>query len=555
MPRSLARSLPHLLPLLALACLPALPQAAPPAATGGTHCIAGIVVNTVTNEPVSRATLALLAQKDSETVATAESDTDGRFALCQLPASKFKLTASKRGFRTAFYDEHGEFSTAIVTGPGQDTSHLAFRLSPNAVLRGVVTADGGDPVEGARVNLFLVPPEHGRSPALGRAPSQRITQVDSATTDDTGAYEFSSLSAGKYLLAVMAEPWYALHQSASQTGRRAGRSSTLDVAYSTTFYDSTTEEASATPIALLPGGHEEADIALHAVPALHLVVDTPVKQDGSFARPELMQTIFGIEFPASTAAATSDPAHSVAAEFTGVAPGRYELEHGDPPRIVALDASVSRRVDPAEGAPAVSISGTLRSVTGSALPDELSVALSPIDGSSRQNQVVTTAQRGQFRFDKVLPGRWELSTSGAGQSLPVVSITSNGAPRTGNVLIVRDRSLSIAAVIAQGETRIDGHAVKDGKSASGAMVVLLPKSAEGSAGLIRRDQADSDGSFTLHDVAPGQYTVVAIEAGWELDLTQPAVVARFLPKGVAVTVTESSGKLLRLPDPVPVQAR
>jgi hypothetical protein len=97
--------------------------------------------------------------------------------------------------------------------------------------------------------------------------------------------------------------------------------------------------------------------------------------------------------------------------------------------------------------------------------------------------------------------------------------------------------------------------VKDGKSASGAMVVLLPKSAEGSAGLIRRDQADSDGSFTFHDVVPGQYTVVAIEAGWELDLTQPAVVARFLPKGVAVTVTESSGKLLRLPDPVPVQAR
>jgi hypothetical protein len=28
-----------------------------------------------------------------------------------------------------------------------------------------------------------------------------------------------------------------------------------------------------------------------------------------------------------------------------------------------------------------------------------------------------------------------------------------------------------------------------------------------------------------------------------------------VPKGIAVTVTESSGKVLHLPDPVPVQAR
>ena len=34
------------------------------------------------------------------------------------------------------------------------------------------------------------------------------------------------------------------------------------------------------------------------------------------------------------------------------------------------------------------------------------------------------------------------------------------------------------------------------------------------AGLIRRDQSDSDGSFALRDVVPGQYTVVAIQDGW-----------------------------------------
>jgi len=40
-------------------------------------------------------------------------------------------------------------------------------------------------------------------------------------------------------------------------------------------------------------------------------------------------------------------------------------------------------------------------------------------------------------------------------------------------------------------------------------------------GLFRRDQSDSDGSFSLRDAAPGKYTVVAIEDGWELEWAAP----------------------------------
>jgi len=35
--------------------------------------------------------------------------------------------------------------------------------------------------------------------------------------------------------------------------------------------------------------------------------------------------------------------------------------------------------------------------------------------------------------------------------------------------------------------------------------------------LVRRDQSDSDGIFTLHSVVAGQYTVVAISDGWDLE--------------------------------------
>jgi hypothetical protein len=56
-------------------------------------------------------------------------------------------------------------------------------------------------------------------------------------------------------------------------------------------------------------------------------------------------------------------------------------------------------------------------------------------------------------------------------------------------------------------------------------------------------------------VAPGEYTVVAIEDGWKLDWARPEVIAPYLPKGVSVKVTESSGKLMHLSEAVPVQSR
>ncbi|HUX28849.1 MAG TPA: carboxypeptidase regulatory-like domain-containing protein, partial [Terracidiphilus sp.] len=285
--------------LLLASTLPLLSQATPPrrpypgtAAAMGPYRIAGTVVNTSTGEPLQRATVAVLAEADSRAVESVQSDSDGRFALEHLPAGKYQLTASKRGFRTAFYNEHDEFNSAIVTGPDQDTEHLTFRLTPGAILRGVVSADGGDPVESARVMLF----ERPQHPQRG----QHVMQLDSVNTDDTGAYEFANLAAGEYLLAVTAQPWYALHRAASgsQSGQPGDDVTALDVAYPVTYYDSTTDETSATPIVLTAGSREEADINLHAVPALRLSISAPRKPDGSIARPELRQTIFGSQITA-----------------------------------------------------------------------------------------------------------------------------------------------------------------------------------------------------------------------------------------------------------------
>ena len=147
--------------------------------------IAGTVVNAVTGEPVQRVTVAALSTSDHRTIASVVTGSDGRFALEGLAAAKYELAAYKRGFLLSLFDEHEDYNSAIVTGEGQQTEDLIFRITPVASLHGAVSADGGDPVENAKVLLFLKPRGHN--------PSARITQKAETTTDDTGTYDFGEL--------------------------------------------------------------------------------------------------------------------------------------------------------------------------------------------------------------------------------------------------------------------------------------------------------------------------------------------------------------------------
>ncbi|MGA2852397.1 MAG: carboxypeptidase-like regulatory domain-containing protein [Terracidiphilus sp.] len=543
------RRLAGLVLLMTAAC-GAVGQTSP--ATSG-YRIAGIVVNAATDEPVRHAMVAALNEEDSHTVASVESGEDGRFSLDGLAAAKYQLMASKRGFRTAAYDEHEEFSTAVVTGPGQETEDLRFRIMPGSTLRGVVTTDGGDPVENATVMLFLKPHAH--------RVNDRITQANSTTTDDTGAYEFNGLEEGDYIVAVKADPWYAAHSSFRHGGSSLYSTtemrSALDVAYPVTFYDETTDESSATTIALAGGNREEANVTLHAVPALHLTVDTSRKPDGGPGRAELRQSIFGVQIPSGVNGGFADRVHGGIVEFGGLAPGHYELVQGDPPRIAELDPTTSQQVDPLLGTPTFAVSGTLRNSAGALLcgPDSLTNLTIEAVGANPRSPIGTNCNRGEFNFQGVPSGNWRLSVQSQSGQLPVATIVVGNRAHAGDEFTVGDRPVTLTVAVSEAATRIMGFARKNGKGKAGVMVVLVPADLTALTALARRDQSDSDGSFSLRNVVPGRYTVVAIEDGWPLDWSQPEVIARYLPGGFPVTVTSSSGKLLTLSGPVPVESR
>jgi hypothetical protein len=238
-------------------------------------------------------------------------------------------------------------------------------------------------------------------------------------------------------------------------------------------------------------------------------------------------------------------------EIAGIPPGHYELTQGDPPRIVELDLLSSLQVDPSAGSAALQVTGRVRMASGAPVPGDPTITLARMDAGTGQPVYAAQAHRGQFTFDAVPAGQWAVMANGEGP-IPVLAVSAGGVQRAGNIVTLRDRGPDLVVTLSDAETRIEGFARKDGKGFSGAMIVLLPRNPVLWQALTRRDQSDSDGSFALQSVAPGEYTLVAIEDGWQFDWTSPDAMARYLPAGTRVTVSEKSGALIHLASPVTV---
>ena len=119
----------------------------------------------------------------------------------------------------------------------------------------------------------------------------------------------------------------------------------------------------------------------------------------------------------------------------------------------------------------------------------------------------------------------------------VQSISAKGAQVTGHtVSFARSGAVQLDVTMSEGLARVNGSVLCDGKPASESMVLLVPQGLEGDVSLFRRDQSDSDGTFSLYQVLPGRYTVLAIEKGWELDWENPAVLKPYIEHGETIDV-------------------
>jgi len=510
----------------------------------GPFRIAGIVVNGKGGNPLSRCRVTISEAKNPQSLRFVISGDDGRFEF-HVPAGKYTLEGAKRGFITAFYNQHDQFSSAIVTGADLDTENLVLRLPANAVLTGHVLDEFGEPVRDAQISVYRE--EH----TLGIS---RTSLYRGASTDDQGRWEVTPLDEGTYFVSAKASPWYAVHPVLSAEGRTNAPvqvDSSLDVAYPLTYYGDATEADDATPIPVRGGDRLEADIHMNPVPALHFVLHVP--QGGNF--PVLYKPTFN-----DTEQAEGHSIESVGPgvyELSGIAAGRYTVRmpetNGHTSEPIEVNLNGGGELDVSAAKATSQIKATTQLAGAGSLPEDLQITLRSSKGRTVRVQVDA---KGDANFSDIPAGKYDVLAGSPTERFSVVRIVSEAGAISGHTVNVPvGASLTLALSIAEGSVSVEGFAKRNGKPVGGVMIVLVPKNAEGDYDRFRRDESDLDGSFLLKDVIPGSYTVIAIENGWDLEWAESAVVAQYLKRGQNVEVGNGSTKNMHLADAVEVQAR
>lgn len=522
--------------------------------------ISGTVESATTGTPLDRAevTLSTSGQQGTQ-LAEVVTTQSGVFRFDHLEAGRYRLEASRRGYLDAGYQEHDNFFTAIVVGPHLESQSLHLTLFPAGVISGVITDDSGEPVPSAQVHLYRQNQSTGET---------RVNSAGMDSTDDTGTYEFSRLRPGTYYIGVFATPWYALHPSrkTDSSGMPLPEDqqpqSTLDVAYSMTFYANATDSTSATPISLNPGDRTEVDVSLHAVPAIHIRVTVPVPEQGlghGMIMPMLAQDVFGDQQPQpGTVIWTTGPdSKQPIGEFDGVAPGHYVLRQAgqqeDQNRTAAIDVSGDLSFDfSAQSVGGAEVSGKLTMASGQYIPERTGITLVSADGHS-PGGVTRVAADGSFNLHSVAPGNYEIEVHAPGSNMAITQIAVSSGVSPGNEISVGSDPVLLVASLTSGSTTLAGYATHNGQGIGGVMILLVPRNPASAHQLIRRDQSNSDGSFTLSRVLPGNYILVAIQDGWTLDWSRREAIAQYLANGVSLQVTGQ--RTIALPSPIEVEPR
>jgi protocatechuate 3,4-dioxygenase beta subunit len=531
---------------------PGEPQNAnfPGSKLAGGYRIAGTMVNKIDSHPLSRARVTITDTKNSQNFQYVITSDNGKFEFMGVQAGKYSLTGRKRGYIAAAYDQHDQYSTAIVTGAGLDTEILTLRLAPDAIISGKVLDESGEPVRHANVSLYYN--DHS-------AGVDRVHQTNNVQTDDQGTYEVTPVQPGTYFLSAGAQPWYAIHPATGPDASEPGKNNaiavdrSLDVAYPLTFYADASDADSATPIPVRGGDHLQIDIHLNPVPALRLLFHVDPKTG---AIPQLEQPVFeGSNYVQAGGAHQVSPG---VMEISGVPAGHYNIRlpnAGTWQQMNGVDLSQDgEEIDTASAETLSDIKVSVQISGESKIPGGLVIGLRAAHKISATGQRIDA--KGEARFQQLAAGSYEVIVQGGPQPYSIVRLTAEGAQVSGQaVTIAAGSSPSIVITLAAGDVEVDGIAHKAGHPSAGAMVVLVPKNPEMNHSLFRRDQSDLDGTFTLHAVVPGSYTLLAIEDGWDLDWAQPSVISVYLKRGQKIEIGAQSGRHMNVPQAVVVQSK
>ena len=547
---SLRRVIAILTPLLAVWL--AVTAVAAVAATQN-YPVSGVVLDSVTGQPLPGFAVTLTSDKGG-TGQTVRSGSNGQFSFPSVAAGKYILSGSGSGYRAQGLNQHGNYFTGVAVGPKLDATNIVFRMQPDASIRGQVLDEQNEPVRSATAQLFRMEEVDGR---------QRAVMVTNDGTDDQGFYRFSHLGPGTYYVALSARPWYSQYtpqfqprpqqlsdpDTAAQVERETAQ---LDVAYPLTFYPDAVDSAQAAAITLHAGERFTADVVMRAVPAVHLKIHYDQGRQGP--GPILTQRIFdGLKVPLFSGQGYGY--EKGVFEYAGLAPGHYTLELQGGASATGGRSGWYRDIElygdmelSASESPAMASVTGLVTYEGVSTPSRETPYIELRNEETGDSWTDRISDKGLFglKDNELRPGTYQVVLYGAPDWILTRIVAQNARVQGSQITLTAGASAKLACTATRVSANLPGMVVQGDKPVSGAMVLLVPDDGGGDKQRYRRDESDSDGTFTFRQVIPGQYTAVAIRNGWNLEWGDPAVLAPYLAKGEKVTITAEKSPNLTL---------
>lgn len=462
--------------------------------------VAGVVITTG-GDPVRKATVILRAQDQAGTSYTADSDGNGRFAIYDVQAGSYAISADREGFESYTDGAPGAPPPGLKVEAGQSVTEVKVKLVPLGVITGRVLDDDGDPVRGAQVEAMAYSYVGGK---------KVLRTVTSVAANDKGEFRLFGLRPGTVYLFCPGQ----------NGGRFGGRfqmaGAAVSESFAPTYFPGTTDAVHAAPIEVSAGALLRGfDIRLRREPLFSIRGKLPeVKHEGAQRSVRLMPR------SGSGQRGFAQRWDNENFEFMEVLPGSYVViatvvEDGK--RSIARQTVEVVNAD-VEGvvlilAPTAELAGVVR-VEGTPAhpPGEMNVILrADIPAMFGQNSAQVKPD-GSFVIPEVTPDVYEVVV-GAPAGFYVKSIRLGDAEAPNGRIDLTQGSGPVTVLLATDVGEVEGSVKKaNGDAAVRVRVTLIAYgSHSGRMDLSHSGFTDEQGKFHLRNVAPGDYRVFAWE--------------------------------------------
>lgn len=514
-----------------------------PASTS--YTLRGTVVDAVSGQPLARAFVEL--DQDAAVL----TDNDGHFSFDNVPPSQSmgSVSVRKPGYwsigQSSMGGMHAGFPLPqlpprpIRMDP--DVPPLIIQLTPLASIAGTVTLSTSDPADGIQIMAYTQRVQNGH---------RLWTMAGSAQTRSDGSFRLAGLAPGSYLL------------HAQPTVNRPGLQNAPVWGFPALYYPGVTDPAAAGRIVLKAGQHAQADITLvrqQFFPVTALVRSSNPDQPGNFQILDSGGHATGVfanynQLDQTVTANVPNGSWSLEAHSYGrdMLWGRTDFHVAGAPASLAISLLPIphiplniRRDFTVSGSESQNQSQSSGPVMSLFLTSADDFSLTPYGGGVNSVEG-SNGQQWEVRLQE--PGRYWVQATPFPPAY-ISSITSGGVDLAASPLIIVpgtdpapiDITLRNDGGTITGQlTGLAGPApTPQGGIVSGMFqpeawvyaIPLFPTTANAASGFVQQG-----GHFTIGDLAPGSYRVVASDTPQEIDSHSPESLAAWAGKGQTVTV-------------------